>query len=85
MKIKQNFFIVYAKHIDTILGKNNIIIYDNRKYLVNYDDLYHDQKYIYLHVSKSGNITIKDVIIKMSKCNFYIDHLLITICFFRRF
>ena len=68
-----NIYYCIYEDINTVIGKNNIIIYDDRKKIIGYDDLYHEQKYNYLHVNKIGNITIKDIILKMSKYYFYID------------
>jgi len=72
-EINTNYYYCGDNDIDTIMGKNNIIIYDNRKKIKYYNDLYHEQQYNYLHISKLGDITLKDIIVKMSVCPFYID------------
>ena len=59
--------------IETIIGKNNLIIFDDRKYLKYYNYLDHCQKYNYLHVFKKNEIKIKDIIISMTKDPYYKD------------
>ena len=59
--------------INTTLGKNNLIIYDNRKNLKYYKELFNNQKYNYLHINKNGDIKIKDIIISMTTDSFYSD------------
>ena len=70
---KTGYYYCVYEDIEKILGKDNIIIFDDRKYIQDYDDLNHEQKYIYLHISKKGDIKIKDVIEKMTYCYFYLD------------
>lgn len=58
--------------IDTILGKDNLIIFDDRKNLKCYNFLEHNQKYNYLWIQKN-EIKIKDIIISMTNDLFYKD------------
>lgn len=71
---KTGYYYCVYEDIEKILGKDNIIIFDDRKYIPDYDDLNHELKYNYLHISKKGDIKIKDVLAKMSKSFFYLDY-----------
>ena len=46
---KTGYYYCVYEDIEKILGKDNIIIFDDRKYIPDYDDLNHEQKYNYLH------------------------------------